>query len=201
MTLEEVKKIAYQKIFQNDEPLLDISIEDLKQEEDNAVYFENMIPAINEAIQDLDKYQKNVEKIDIDKTYIDTKNNGSNTIDTEKIKNYKALVEVYKNGALTKDYEVIANRYIKLSITENDVYEVFYRTNPIIITKDTPEDTVLKIKDEILVLIPLYIASEILKDENISLATVYRNQYEAGKEMLEELTLINKKINTVLTIE
>lgn len=54
-----------------------------------------------------------------------------------------------------------------------------------LITDSTDIDYRMKLNDECCVLLPLYIASELYKDDDISLATIYRNEFESG---LLELT-------------
>lgn len=45
---------------------------------------------------------------------------------------------------------------------------------------DTAPDTEIGLPEDACVLIPLYIASELYKDDDISMATTYRNEFEAG---------------------
>lgn len=53
------------------------------------------------------------------------------------------------------------------------------------ITKETPNEYELPIHGDLAVLIPLYIASELYKDDDNSIATMYRNEFEAGMSRLQ----------------
>lgn len=59
-------------------------------------------------------------------------------------------------------------------------YTVYYRSYPGEITKDTPDEYVLPLDKEVSVLLPLYMASELYKDDDNSIATVYRNEFEVA---------------------
>lgn len=55
-----------------------------------------------------------------------------------------------------------------------------YKAYPTKITSETDDSYELDISAEMAALIPTYIASELYKDDDISIATVYRNQFETG---------------------
>ena len=48
------------------------------------------------------------------------------------------------------------------------------------VTYDTAPSTEIDLPEDACVLIPLYIASQLYKDDDISLATTYRNEFEVG---------------------
>lgn len=52
------------------------------------------------------------------------------------------------------------------------------------ITSDTFNDEEIELPEEACVLIPLYIASQLYKDDDISQATAYRNEFEVGLQDL-----------------
>ena len=52
------------------------------------------------------------------------------------------------------------------------------------ITDETSDDVKLQLYDEIAVILPLYIASQLYKDDDIALATVYRNEFETALQNL-----------------
>lgn len=49
---------------------------------------------------------------------------------------------------------------------------------------ETPSEEVIRLPDDACVLIPLYIASQLYKDDDISQATAYRNEFEVGLQDL-----------------
>ena len=59
-----------------------------------------------------------------------------------------------------------------------------YEAYPDKIDEDTSDDYIFTIADEMAVLLPLYMASELYKDDDLSLAVQYRNQFEVGLQKL-----------------
>ena len=50
------------------------------------------------------------------------------------------------------------------------------------ITPVTPDDYEFKLDDKGAELLPLYMASQLYKDEDVGLAAIYRNEFEVGRE-------------------
>ena len=65
-------------------------------------------------------------------------------------------------------------------------YTVYYRAYPQKITSSTPDDYVLDVAPEVEALIPLYMASQLYKDDDNSIATGYLNQFETGLARLQD---------------
>lgn len=61
---------------------------------------------------------------------------------------------------------------------------IWYEAYPEEITEDTPNDTTFSLAEEAQRAIPLYIAAEVFKEDDISMATQYLNEYENVKSML-----------------
>ncbi len=69
---------------------------------------------------------------------------------------------------------------------------IIYYAYPALLKPDSPDDTEIPLDVDAAVLIPLYIASELYKDDDNSLATMYRNQFETGLESLVPKQQTNK---------
>lgn len=52
------------------------------------------------------------------------------------------------------------------------------------VTYDTAPETEIDLPEDACALIPLYIASELYKDDDVALATTYRNEFEVGLQDL-----------------
>ena len=63
-------------------------------------------------------------------------------------------------------------------------FKVHYKAYPQPITQDTTDDTVLSLDPEVAALLPLYMASQLYKDDDSGAATVYRNEFEIAYERL-----------------
>ena len=74
--------------------------------------------------------------------------------------------------------------YIQNTYKYNDETNKYEKTTIDNIDKNTLDDYKLKIPEDACVLIPLYIASQLYKDDDISQATAYRNEFEVGLQDL-----------------
>lgn len=63
-------------------------------------------------------------------------------------------------------------------------YTVYYKAYPQQITASTLDTYVLPMPNEVVVLIPLYMASQLYKDDDNAIATTLRNEFEVGLERL-----------------
>jgi len=63
-------------------------------------------------------------------------------------------------------------------------WRIYYNAYPVEIVKDTPDDYELPLDPEVAVLIPLYIASQLYKDDDISQSVQFRNEFETAREEL-----------------
>lgn len=63
-------------------------------------------------------------------------------------------------------------------------YTIYYKAYPPTITVSTVDDYVLPLDSEVVVLLPLYMASQLYKDDDNGIATVYRNEFEVARELL-----------------
>jgi hypothetical protein len=110
-----------------------------------------------------------------------------------------APAELYDLGVSGSQY-IVANKYFQeadktlvLERSKPGIYIVHYRAYPQQITLDTPDDTELSLDPEVAALIPLYMASQLYKDDDNAIATVYRNEFEVGRDALSQGALIPKK--------
>lgn len=59
-----------------------------------------------------------------------------------------------------------------------------YQSYPVKIDDDTDDDDEIDLPEEVACILPLYIASQLYKDDDIALATAYRNEFEVAVENL-----------------
>ena len=93
--------------------------------------------------------------------------------------------EVYRmeNGLPYKTYaySIVAGRDILFHAEEAGQYEVFYNAWPPQLTSRTLDDYELPLAPDVAVLLPLYMASQLYKDDDNSIATIYRNEFEVAR--------------------
>ena len=89
--------------------------------------------------------------------------------------------EIYR---ATTNYTVEGKGIIVLDSLLVGTWTVYYNAYPQTITKDTAGSTVLALDKEVAALVPLYMASELYKDDELSTATMWRNEFEVARELL-----------------
>lgn len=83
------------------------------------------------------------------------------------------------------DYFQEGNKVLVLDREAVGNYRIYYKAYPQKITSETEDDTELVIDDEVAAILPLYMASQLYKDDDIGVATTYRNEFEVAFERLQ----------------
>lgn len=65
-------------------------------------------------------------------------------------------------------------------------YKIYYKAYPQMITNETGDDVELALDPEVEALLPLYMASQLYKDDDLGMATQYRNEFEVAFERLAD---------------
>lgn len=170
MTWGRMKKITLQKI---DEDTADGAAE----------YGPLMAAPANEALQLLStagKYIIKTHQIEQDGAGTGTRRYDLRQVLTD----FYSLDRVYGENGLTMDWRLEGGRVLALDGGKAGSWLIYYNAYPEQITELTGEEEELAIDPEVAALIPLYIASQIYKHDDIALATMWRNEFEAGREAL-----------------
>lgn len=83
-----------------------------------------------------------------------------------------------------EDYRMVGDDVLVLPGDVAGVYTVIYKAYPTPVSRDTADDTVLDVHEECAALVPIYMAAELYKDDDLALATVLRNEYEDGLQKI-----------------
>ena len=94
--------------------------------------------------------------------------------------------EKTKRYMQTSDFFQEGGRVLVLDRNMPGNYTVYYKAYPGRITSGTEDDYELDVDPEVEALIPLYMASEIYKDDSLATATSYRNEFEVGLQSLKD---------------
>ena len=84
----------------------------------------------------------------------------------------------------TAGFSIEGESILVLDASKVGKWTIYYNAYPQQITKDTPDETDLSLHPEVAVLMPLYMASQLYKDDDIGQAVQYRNEFEVGRETL-----------------
>ena len=86
--------------------------------------------------------------------------------------------EEYYNGTVIGDKDLI------LDGSTAGIYRIYYYAYPVKATSETSGSEDMQIDPDVASLVPLYMASQLWKEEEPGLATAYRNEFESGRELL-----------------
>ena len=90
----------------------------------------------------------------------------------------------YQKYLQTSDFYQEGTKTLVLDRDMIGSFTIYYRAYPEQITADTDDEYELPIDPEVYTLLPLYMASQLYKDDDMGVATSYRNEFEVGFERL-----------------
>lgn len=90
----------------------------------------------------------------------------------------------YQTYLQTSDFYQEGTKTLVLDRDMIGSFTVYYRAYPEQITSETEDAYELPIDTEVYTLLPLYMASQLYKDDDNGIATAYRNEFEVGFERL-----------------
>lgn len=85
-----------------------------------------------------------------------------------------------------EDWSMEGDDVLVLPGSTAGVYTLWYAAYPQTIKATTEDSEVLDCPPEAAVLIPLYIAAELYKEDELAMATMFRNEFEDGLEKLRQ---------------
>lgn len=91
-----------------------------------------------------------------------------------------------RDGVTRKEtnFSVLGERLFQLPAKAQGSYTVYYNAYPPPITAATPNDTELPASPESAALVPLYMASQLYREDDAQTAAVCRNEFETGLSRL-----------------
>lgn len=191
MTWGEIQIESLKKMFLNNDDLKIDDLETYKTNKKYKTYIYAMPQACNEAIN----YITNL--IPVIKSY-------ELTIDKERI-DLSTLIDDFKcvqNIITTRKWNMETNSVIKFD-EANGTAIIYYEANPKIMDSNTETSESIEINKDCVRYIPLYIAAELYKDDDLTLSTVYMNEFMNNIGTIANRTsfVVNNSINPIYTIE
>lgn len=186
MTWGEIQIEALRKMFLNNDVIKVKELPDYKLDKKYKVYLDAMPQACNEAINIILETRPliNIYELDFsDINYVELK---------KKIKNFKRLYDIVYIGSNKPDYKIIGDNILTINNwnEENGKFLIYYESFVDRITADTEDTKEIELDIQLCSLIPLYLAGELYKDDDLSLSTMYMNEFLTNLQNLE-----NKDIN------
>ncbi len=171
MTWGEIQIESLKKMFSNKDDLSVDSLEEYKKTKAYKLYLFAMAQATNEAINyivNLLGSNQKIEKL--------TKTNDALYNLQEIFKDYKLLNEIIVSEG-NVSYERITKNIIQINNWTNEEVKVLYEVKPTVINSSTQDSHKIEIEEEYARIIPLYVAGELYKDDDLTIATMYMNEF------------------------
>lgn len=86
-----------------------------------------------------------------------------------------------------------AGKLLIIPRSKPGTYTIYYRRYPPRITMATDDDYILPVDPEVAAIMPLYMASQLYKDDDNSIATTYRNEFEVARDALSQWASVGQK--------
>lgn len=181
-TWDTIRMVTLQKMF--------ISTDDTITENDsNRDYLQSMPGAYNEAVMLLSTTNRYIVK-----TFEYQTDGVSNSVVIDLNNDIDDLYQLKSNGVYFVSSDGLVSEDVKkkmlgskliLDCSKSGTYKISYYAYPLMATLYTNGDTDMQLDPDVAVLVPLYMASQLYKDDDISIATQYRNEFEIGRELLK----------------
>lgn len=191
MTWGEIQIESLKKMFLNNDDLSIEKLEEYKQSKKYKTYLFAMQQACNEAI----RYISNL--LPIIKSYDLEVKQGRYDL-SEVIEDFKSIDNIVTNKKWYMETDNILN-------IDKDAGKVliYYESNPLLIDSKIKNDTKLNINKDCVQYIPLYIAGELYKDDDLTLSTIYMNEFMNNINLIANRPKapVNNRIVPIYTIE
>lgn len=203
-TWGEIQIEACKKMFLNNDAIKVTDLPSMKNDNKYKWYLNAMPQAANEAIYEIikrgKKHTKRYEFAIVD----DGTTNEPLKVDLKTVvpdfyriaKLYYQKPSGYQELINNTDYQMLNNYELVLNGNKYGNYLLEYQNYPIKITNETLDTEEIELEKETAALIPLYIASQLYKDDDIAIATTYRNEFEAAVEntfkIIDDLKFVSK---------
>ena len=109
---------------------------------------------------------------------------------TDIAEDFYSINSIYFEGQTTRYIKTdeVYQEGDKVLVLDRDIpgnYIIYYNALPVTITLETEDDYELPLDREVSAILPLYMASQIYKEDDIAISTQYRNEFEVAFERLK----------------
>lgn len=196
MTWGEIQIEALKKMFLNKENLDIEELQEYKQDKKYKTYLFSMKQACNEAlVQIYSVMEPNIGVYNLINT-------DTNIYDLSSlIEDYETLYDI--EAPTNVNWSMKTNNLLKIANWHNGELTIYYEKKHVFINDNTLDDKKIDISEKYAKLIPLYIAGELYKDDDLTIATMYLNEFNNTLSMLanKRSYINNNKISPIYRME
>lgn len=195
MTWGEIQIESLKKMFLNKEVLTIENLETYKKDKKYKTYLDAMPQACNEAINYIINLEPIIRVEELEKTSENDKYDLK-----EIISDYKKFHDI--NSEYSVIWTMLTKNIIRINGWTQGNIDIYYEAYPKKITNDTIPTTKIDLEESFARIIPLYIAGELYKDDDLTLSTMYMNEFMTNlSTMVNNDNFINNHIKTTYGME
>lgn len=181
MTWDDLKIFTLQKIFA-------VTGDTLVDNSTTSPYLKSMPAIANEALQLLSTAGKYIVKsYEVTQDGTDTglvQKYDLSTLTTDFYTFREVYLTTTEEYGKTTDFHIEGDSIFVIPSESIGTWTIYYNAYPQSITKDTTGATVLALDPEVAAIMPLYMASQLYKEDDLAMATMWRNEFEVARELL-----------------
>lgn len=194
MKWSEIQLESLKKMFLNKDILLESKLDEYRKDKKYKTYLDAMPQACNEAINFI------IEKEPLIKIYKLNKTDDSIYDLKQLINDYKKFYNI--DSEIPISWEMITKNLLKIDNWNEGNVNVLYSAYPQKIDLETKNSHQIELEESFARIIPLYIAGELYKDDDLTLSTIYMNEFMNNlNSLIANDNFINNKIQTVYRME
>lgn len=175
MNWGQIQLESLKKMFLNKDDLTVSELDEYKKDKKYKTYLYSMPQACNEAIN----YILENGKPRVESYKLKYKNNTFKYNLNNIIPNFKRIYQIVYDGKNKPNWYVEGNNVLVINDwnPDNGDITIYYEKYLDLITSSTRASTKIDLDNQLVSLIPLYIAGELYKDDDIQLSTIYMNEF------------------------
>lgn len=195
MTWGEIQIESLKKMFLNKEVLTIDKLEEYKQDKKYKTYLDAMPQACNEAINYIINLEPIIKISELEKTAENDKYDLK-----ELISDYKKIHNISSEYSVM--WKMLTKNIIKIDGWKEGNIDIYYEAYPKKVTDSTTTTTKIDLEEAFARIIPLYIAGELYKDDDLTLSTMYMNEFMTNLNvMINNDNFINNNIQSTYRME
>lgn len=173
MNWGQIQIESLKKMFLNSDDLVIEKLSDYKKDKKYKTYLFAMAQAANEAIMYiLENVQPLIKKHILSKS-------DDNRFDLNTLVNFKRLYQVVNIDGYFSGYEIEGNNQLVIKDWKGGEIAIYYEATPDLLTSSTKDEKTIELPLHLVITLPLYIAGELYKEDDVQLSTIYMNEFLA----------------------
>lgn len=202
MNWGEIQIETLKKMYLNNDNLVVSDLDEYKENKKYRTYLFSMPQAANEAIRKILDVKPTI------KSYTLKYKDSTNKYELKKVvPGYKKLFEIVYNGTKKPNYYFEGDNVLVVNnwSESDETFTIYYESYHDIIKTSTSASASINVDRELIPLIPLYIAGELYKDDDVQQSTIWMNEFENAllevKNNSKDINSNPREITTVFGVD